>query len=119
MGSANFISTVRVDKKTTDAEAFEQAHSSAQFESGHGGYTGTLAEKNSFINVGTFSCPENAKHFVEAIEAAPWDEENSSVALVRREILDLYNDKWGPALMVRHPIDAKTDGVILFGFASS
>lgn len=118
MGATNFITTVRVEKKTTDSDAFQKARSDCQFESGHAGYTGTLAEKDSFVNVGNFSCGENAKRFVEAIEGAPWDENSASIPLVRQEILELYNDKWGPALMVRHPIDAKTDGVVFFGFAS-
>lgn len=118
MGSTNFITSVRIEKKATDSDAFQQARSDSQFENGHGGYTGTLAEKGSFVNVGNFSCAENAKRFVEAIESSPWDENSSEIALVRSEILNIYNDKHAPALMVRHPIDAKTDGAVFFGFAS-
>lgn len=48
MGAANF--SVTVVGKTADA-AFDSAVRDARYENGHGGYTGTIAEKHGFVMI--------------------------------------------------------------------
>ena len=85
-------------------EAFRNAVSNAQHESGHGGYSGTIAEKARFV-------------FID------YDKERQEGESKRDFIYRLIeqdderiSDKWGPAGC----IVGKTDGhFIFFGWASS
>jgi hypothetical protein len=47
MGAESF--TTRPYPTKTASEAFEQAVAEAQWDHGHSGYTGTIAEKHSFV----------------------------------------------------------------------
>ena len=78
MGGATFIE--RAKGKTAN-EAFCSARESAQWKSGHGGYTGTIAEKDEFILIDVPS-GENAEQFANAL-IADGDPR--------------VDDKWGPA----------------------
>jgi hypothetical protein len=83
----------------TPEAAFEDARESAFWEHGHGGYTGSIAEKTDFI---MFSCPEGKKPIEYAGELI--DNNHSAI-----------DDKWGPAGCIR-------DGenrFLFFGWASS
>lgn len=96
MGACDFI--VRSRGKTAK-EAFNAAVDEAQYEYGHAGYTGTIAEKGSFIMI---SLPEDKS----AIEYA-------------EELIDRFDhridDKWGPAGCIK-----QEEGVfVFFGWASS
>ena len=114
MGAASFIETIKVSKNTSDQEAFQRAKDSAAYENGHGGYTGTLAEKNSFIMMHRARNAENASRIVESL-LGNWGD---VIPLYRPEVQKFVDDKWGPAGAVRHPLDDETDGVIFFGYAS-
>jgi hypothetical protein len=46
MGASTFITTA---KGTTAQEAFDAAREEARYEHGHGGYTGTIAEKRTYV----------------------------------------------------------------------
>lgn len=46
MGAENFGCTASGE---TAQEAFDNAREDAYYENGHGGYTGTIAEKQSFV----------------------------------------------------------------------
>jgi len=51
MGATTFMNYYGVMRRTTRGQAdevFEYARKNAQYENGHRGYTGTIAEKNSF-----------------------------------------------------------------------
>ena len=48
MGATTFFCLV---KGKTAKNAFEDARYYARYEHGHGGYTGTIAEKNSFVMI--------------------------------------------------------------------
>lgn len=63
----------------TAREAFDNAVRHAQHESGHGGYTGTIAEKHSF-SMQPRPPARDLETFIE-------------------ELID-KNDKWGPAFCV-------------------
>lgn len=89
----------------TAQEAFDAARAAARWEYGHGGYTGTIAEKGEF-----------------AMIAKPDDAEPLTFA---RSLIDADDrrvcDKWGPAGC----IDLGTDGAhpgmrnyLFFGIAS-
>lgn len=75
MGSRSFMT--KSSGKTAE-EAFNSAVHEAQYEYGHGGYTGTIAEKNSFIMV---DLPKNT---------SPRDH-------AYKLLDDTIVDKWGPA----------------------
>lgn len=92
MGGESFITK---KKGETADDAFRDAVKDAQYERGHGGYTGTIAEKREF-------------ELLEIPEGMSVNE------FVSQKMND--NDKWGPAFCVR---DEKADVWVFFGFASS
>lgn len=99
MGACEFSATA---KGKTARDAFQFARAEAQYESGHGGYTGTIAEKHEFVVVGS------APTIAEAIKVADAHQ-------------DEVDDKWGPAGCVRVG-EPGPDGLTLFyfyGWASS
>jgi hypothetical protein len=81
----------------TAAEAFASVTEAARYEHGHGGYSGTIAEKHDFVML---AVPKGT----DPIAYSKTD-----------EALDQVDDKWGPAGCV-----ALGDGKwIFFGWASS
>jgi hypothetical protein len=80
MGATTFVTQVTGKFKDAGA-AFNEAHSRATWLNGHGGYTGTIAEKHGFLVV-TIQGNQTEKKIREAIS----------------EGLDgRFEDKWGPA----------------------
>jgi hypothetical protein len=77
MGGTAF--TTRAKGKSA-REAFDAAVSHAQFMHGHGGYSGTIAEKSSFVVIG-LPMGQDPKAFVEHL----LEDDDPRVA-----------DKWGP-----------------------
>lgn len=101
MGSADFRST---SAGKSAKEAFNRAVERAQYDHGHGGYTGTIAEKTEFVMI---ACPEGV---------SPEDH----VANLIEDNDERIDDKWGPAgCMVVRPPTKNAEGVYLFfGWAS-
>lgn len=97
MGAMDF--TTRADGKTAK-EAFKSAVDDACWEYGHGGYTGTIAEKAGFEMVE----PINGESVRDCIERCMNDDDH------------FCQDKWGPAACVKSD---KEDEWIFFGWASS
>ncbi len=96
MGANTFVTAAR-GKTATDA--FKSAVAKAQFDRGHGGYTGTIAEKLSFEMIAMPDGVEPTAYAQKLIE-----EEDQRI-----------DDKWGPAGCI-----ALGDGQYLFfGWASS
>jgi len=87
MGAQEFCVTAT---GKTAQDAFNNAVTDAQWEYGHGGYTGTIAEKSSFVMV---KLPEGkeADEYVEELMAL--DDGESAMKAVE----DTFRDKWGPA----------------------
>lgn len=85
-------------------DAFHQAVEEAQWENGHEGYSGTIAEKNTFKLV----------HVAEG--ADPWKTAETMLYDQGK-----FDDKWGPAgcMVVRHPDNGKLGKYLFFGYASS
>ena len=96
MGATDFYTDARGE---TAAEAFQTAVSNAEYESGHGGYTGTIAEKDSFKMV---EC-EMTEEAVKAKIAEMMEDEDCWV-----------QDKWGPAAC----IEFEKGRFVFFGIAS-
>lgn len=97
----------------TAAEAFAAAQEEARYDHGHSGYTGTIAEKTSFVMAKTPAAVERRSgvpgpyDVADAIEAgAEW---------VCRDDILVYNNKWGPALCLK----LGDDTWLFFGIASS
>ena len=102
MGASEFDVTVSA---TTAEKAFSAAVEEARYESGHAGYTGTIAEKHSF-KILSNGC-RNPLDFIEKVVE---DESHG------------YGDKYGPALCVcLGPDEANRDlkRFRFFGLASS
>lgn len=102
MGACDFTHSIDTDKDMQ--AAFDEAVADARYEYGHGGYTGTLADKDSVILVGE----------VETWEEA---EELSAVLLGMRDAEEdeRISDKWGPAGAIK----VKGKGWSFIGIASS
>jgi hypothetical protein len=83
----------------TALEAFRSAVEEAEYDYGHSGYTGTIAEKNEFTLI---PVPSNMDPEEYAQELMDLDDERIS-------------DKWGPAGCV----DLGKDQYLFFGWASS
>lgn len=104
---ANTFMTMGAGK--TAAEAFRAAVEQAQYENGHGGYTGTIAEKRSFTVIQLRSLqglgtPELAAKAAREYASKLLDEGDGRI-----------DDKWGPAGCIR--VDAEK--WLFFGWASS
>jgi hypothetical protein len=96
MGACDF--RVRSKGKTA-REAFQAAVQQAQYDYGHAGYTGTIAEKDRFTEV---PIPPEFK-----------DRPGDFVRKLEEE--DRFSDKWGPAGCVR----VAEGEYVFFGWASS
>ena len=116
MGATNFH-TYAAGK--TMEEAFNRAVADACYWHGHGGYTGTIAEKYNFVAVKL--PPRWTSHKLDELlehascakvrgsklgKAQPLTEHFSPFEL--NELLERHGDKWGPALGVQlGPAEAK------------
>lgn len=101
MGAETFL----VRQKGNSAEsAFQAAVENARYDHGHSGYTGTIAEKNSFRMVTLPFTPEDDLEGRTAISD-----------FIDRQTNEQFSDKWGPAGC----IDLGDEEYIFFGWASS
>ena len=113
MGAETF--TDYAEGKTAD-EAFHAAVEDAAYDYGHAGYTGTIAEKGSFVILAKPNdvSVEDFIHYTIsasfAIDEVP--EQHRTAALAANRSVD---DKWGPAGC----IDLGGGKFVFFGWASS
>jgi len=101
MGSNEFI---QVSKGKTANEAFTNAVLQAEYDHGHSGYTGTIAEKDAFVEI---PLPKKGKK----------DPEERAVDYATKLLADndaRIDDKWGPAGCIK----IKTGMYLFFGWAS-
>lgn len=96
MGAETFVSYAR--GKTAKA-AFKAAVEEAQYELGHGGYTGSIAEKDSFVMI----------DLPEGVDPGDFADKLFTDGDPR------IDDKWGPAGCFK----LKDDEYMFFGWASS
>lgn len=96
MGASEFMN---FEKGNSMREAFNTAVTEAAYEHGHGGYTGTIAEKSEYTLIGLAADRKEAK----------------AMALKLLEEGDKRVDnKWGPA----GAIEIGDFGYLFFGWAS-
>jgi hypothetical protein len=90
--------------KTAD-DAFNQITEHARYQYGHGGYTGSIAEKDSFVVVARPMTKTDAVKEANRLI----DEEDSRI-----------DDKWGPAgaIEIVDESNAPTGKWLFFGWAS-
>lgn len=96
MGAEYFL--VKENGKTA-LEAFINAVENAKYNFGHSGYTVTIAEKNSIVEI---KLPDNK------------DPEEYAYELIE-DCDSQVSDKWGPAGCIK----LKNDEYLFFGLASS
>jgi len=97
MGADSFMT--RAVGKTAKA-AFAEAQAKARYDHGHAGYTGTIAEKDSFTLIATVGTEKEAYEMAEKL----MDAGDKRI-----------DDKWGPAGC----IGFATEAFLFFGYASS
>lgn len=101
MGASSFSDFVRETAELSTArKAFDQVTEDARYEHGHGGYSGTIAEKHEYVRLGTCATLREAEAKADSL---------------MEEDDDRIRDKWGPAgcIEVTEP-----KGWLFFGFAS-
>lgn len=101
MGADTFSNRV---KGNSAKEAFHTAVEQARYDYGHAGYTGTIAEKDSFVMLQV--SPEK----LEELKNAAWFDYSGDDALWEK-----VGNKWGPAGC----IDLGDGKYLFFGWASS
>lgn len=120
MGAASFMT--RGAGKTA-AEAFRDLTAQARYESGHGGYSGTVGEKHSFVMIRDTAAQVLARD--KAGEISSWwrkdlegtdpEKQKSAIAGALMDLSDRrIDDKWGPAGC----IELKPGLFLFFGWAS-
>lgn len=102
MGACDFTSHAFDKDGNRMEKCFREAVREAQWEHGHGGYTGTIAEKGSVVLI-----PE--------VVAETWEEGDRLAYKMIHDDDDRIDDKWGPAGAIR----VKNKGWVFFGMASS
>ena len=111
MGATTFVTTA---KGTTADDAFRAATEDARYEYGHGGYTGTIAEKSEYR---LFTLPEGMtpRQVIRlALSGAPTPEELAGHRELLEQIAETADDKWGPAACLKTGEEEYT----FFGWAS-
>lgn len=100
MGATTFSVRVQATNNETAAQAFRAAVQAAQHENGHGGYTGTIAEKDSYIVMST---------------APTWE---AASKLADPDAPDIEN-KYGPAgCIVIQQHGKPVEGYLFYGWAA-
>ena len=102
MGAEQFDCFVERRKGGGPKEAFFRAVEQAQWDYGHAGYTGTIAEKQEYVLVGV----------TESYEAA-----SKLAAKLIEDGDERIDDKWGPAGCIE--VSGDEPGYLFFGWASS
>lgn len=103
MGADTFMTSYHIQSPDTRCiqKAFTSAVSAAQYDYGHAGYTGTIAEKDSFVLCGSAGSLDEARDRANALFEANDPR---------------IEDKWGPAGAITYP-DRGEFGVLFFGWA--
>ena len=110
MGAEQFITYA---KGKTAKEAFQTARDAAAWVHGHGGYTGTIAEKHTFEMV-PVPAGEDPTAFVDRVMTEYVDSDEFAGA-IQPKTPGFWDDKWGPAGCVK----TGPDEYLFFGWASS
>lgn len=102
MGALSFIHTRFAFDGITAKQAFKDAQEEARYDHGHNGYTGTVAEKHTFVEMPLVEGKdifESAWHYIDNDPR--------------------IEDKWGPAGCVKGKDSEGYDVYCFFGWASA
>lgn len=123
MGAEQFNHIAKGESMT---QAFNNAREEAFYWEGHGGYTGSIAEKHGFIRV---DLPEGTTvdELIELIESSSYIEKASEELITALgqtkalNVVETYNDKWGPAIGIEIKSDepSESNEFVFIGYASS
>lgn len=102
MGAVNFVD---LGESSEVEQAFQQARAEAQHEYGHGGYTGTVAEKKEYVVI-----EAKPMRLAEAVDLA---------TRLTNEGDKRIDDKWGPAGAIAVGEGGQVTRWLFFGWASS
>lgn len=124
MGACEFFVT---QKAKSPAEAFKKAVEQAQYDHGHAGYSGTIAEKRTFVLIND-SLTEVTRRYKTWTPEHDWMRKSAQVLAglldadvkaIPAALMDMddsrIRDKWGPAGCVK----VGKDEYAFFGWASS
>lgn len=116
MGAAEFTTTAG---GKTIGSAFADAVEQAAWEHGHGGYTGTIAEKHDYV-VFDIADGKRLPNDLHSIEKLIWDAADGQGSAMTKlnalftadagVLVDAYMNKWGPAVAI--PLSGKHDKVV-------
>lgn len=116
MGAEQF--RVEIQVKSIEDTAFERAQELSRYEHGHSGYTGTIAEKDTFILLEPIiENPDVSKIIEEFEQEHPHCTDYLKEVfgeLKAEEAYVIYGSKWEPALAIAHG-----GFITFFGCASS
>ena len=110
MGAETFY---EITKEKDCSTAFSDLREQACYEHGHGGYTGTIAEKDGY----TMSNKPNdidADTWIDMIHNFDFQDKEQKHYKILKKDYQIYDDKWGDALCIQ--LD---NGYIFCGWASS
>jgi len=110
MGAEVFYNKV---KGTKVKELFWAEVKVAQYMEGHGGYTGTIAEKGGFT-MSRKPSDIDAVDWFEKVDCFDEGDKEQEHYLKLKKDFGVYDDKWGDALCI-----PTKDGFIFCGWASS
>ena len=99
-------------KGTSPKAVFKQEKEEAQWEYGHGGYSGTIAEKSGF-SMSRKSSYIDADECVEMVDEFDSEDIDQFHYYDLKRVFNIFDDKWGDSLCV--PTE---DGFIFCGWAS-
>lgn len=105
MGACSFSNRVPKYGRTA-AEAFRDTVADARYEYGHGGYTGTIAEKSGFRMITPATLTQKPDDFIESLLQSAFGERHIPG-------WNPFEDKWGDAGCLDDG-----DDWIFFGLAS-
>lgn len=133
MGACNYYNDIKTDKDV--GAAFAEVVEQAEYEHGHGGYSGTIAEKggDGYILIDLPAGVDGPHDFERVLAELSYsltdngnDFDPAKLDGLEKQLVDTvpkqtlmswvraYDDKWGPAIAVK--IDG---GWAFFGYASS
>ena len=108
MGAMNYEN---VGKGKTAREVFDRLNDDAKWEHGHGGYTGTIAEKDSYVE---FKRPKGMRRAtvikaIRAVESIRYGTDGYPLTIFAErqfpslpiaKMYEVWRDKWGPSLAI-------------------
>ena len=111
MGATTFYESIAC-KKTDHKKAFKYLVEASQYEYGHGGYSGTIAEKSGY-SMSSKPKQIDPEEWIELLNDFDEDDTDQKHYYELESDFNIYDDKWSDALCIETNI-----GFIFCGSAS-